>query len=180
MACPVLSNCQTMGRGHTATCCRRGAQQGQPKPGGAPVLPRGGAGADQPHPAHRDAVGQLLLDHLAACRGRGVGGWEGGAGRWGRVTPQYPDGQGSESGRQGRQGRQAGRAGRQGRQGGSLGRQAGQAGSPRHPPRKSQASRRRLPMVQVSPASTGVMSSFRSLPSEQHSRAKRSHGQLIK
>ena len=76
MACPVLSNCQTMGRGHTATCCRRGAQQGQPKPGGAPVLPRGGAGADQPHPAHRDAVGQLLLDHLAACRGRGLGGGE--------------------------------------------------------------------------------------------------------
>jgi len=32
------------------------------------------------------------------------------------------------------------------------------------PPRKSHASRRRLPIVQVRPASTGVISSFRSLP----------------
>lgn len=40
------------------------------------------------------------------------------------------------------------------------------------PPRKSKASRRRLPTVQVSPASTGVMSSFRSLP-YRHSPASR-------
>ena len=32
------------------------------------------------------------------------------------------------------------------------------------PPRKSQASRRRFPIVHVRPASTGVMSSLRSLP----------------
>ncbi len=36
--------------------------------------------------------------------------------------------------------------------------------SPTSPPRKSKASRRRLPTVQVRPASMGVRSSFRSLP----------------
>lgn len=34
------------------------------------------------------------------------------------------------------------------------------------PPRKSQSSRRRLPMVHFRPASMGVMSSFRSLPTD--------------
>ena len=37
---------------------------------------------------------------------------------------------------------------------------------PTCPPKKSKASRRRLPTVQVRPASIGVMSSFRSLPAQ--------------